>query len=92
MILYHSGHHAGQALTLTQLAIDFLENETKVEASTQAIIAVILMGSNYGQVKGAVVALLKNGHNPNFKDTNGQIPLSYAARNRYEAVVKLMLE
>jgi ankyrin repeat protein len=39
-----------------------------------------------------MIALLENGHDPNFKDTNGRTPLSWAAENGHEAVVKLLLE
>ena len=38
------------------------------------------------------MALLKNRHNPDVKDTYGRTPLSWAAENGHEAVVKLLLE
>ena len=39
-----------------------------------------------------IMALLKNRHNPNVKDTYGRTPLSWAAGQGREAVVKLLLE
>ena len=38
------------------------------------------------------MALLKNRHDPDIKDTYGRTPLSWAAENGHEAVVKLLLE
>ena len=38
------------------------------------------------------MALLKNRHNPDVKDTYGQTPLGLAAGQGHEAVVKLLLE
>ena len=38
------------------------------------------------------MALLKNRHNPDVKDTYGRTPLWRAAENGHEAVVKLLLE
>jgi ankyrin repeat protein len=40
----------------------------------------------------ASIALLKKGHNLDFKDTYGRTPLSWAAEKGHEAVVKLLLE
>jgi ankyrin repeat protein len=39
-----------------------------------------------------IIALLKNRHNPDVKDTYDQTPLWWAAANGHEAVVKLLLE
>jgi hypothetical protein len=39
-----------------------------------------------------IIALLKNGHFLDCKDTDGWTPLLYAAINRHEAVVKLLLK
>jgi hypothetical protein len=41
---------------------------------------------------GVIMALLKNKHNPDVKDTFGRSPLWLAAENGHEAVVKLLLE
>jgi hypothetical protein len=46
----------------------------------------------YFGLKEAMITLLENGHDLNSKDSNGQTPLSWAAKNGHEAVVKLMLE
>jgi ankyrin repeat protein len=46
----------------------------------------------YFGLTGVIMTLLKNRHNPDVKDTNGQTPLSWAAENGHEAVVKLLLE
>ena len=37
------------------------------------------------------MALFKNGHEPDAKDTHGRTPLSYAAQSGREAEVKLLL-
>jgi ankyrin repeat protein len=39
---------------------------------------------------GVIMALLKNRHNPDVKDTHGRTPLSRAAAIGREAVVKLL--
>jgi hypothetical protein len=46
----------------------------------------------YFGLTGVIMALLKNRHNPDVKDTSGGTPLSWAAENGHEAVVKLLLE
>jgi ankyrin repeat protein len=46
----------------------------------------------YFGLKEAMIALLKNGHDLDSEDTYGQTPLSWAAENGHEAVVKLLLE
>ena len=46
----------------------------------------------YFGLKEAMVTLLENGHDLNSKDSNGRTPLSWAAGNGREAVVKLLLE
>jgi ankyrin repeat protein len=38
------------------------------------------------------MALLKNRHNPDVKNTYNRSPLSWAAEKGHEAVVKLLLE
>ena len=40
----------------------------------------------------AMMALLKNGHDPNSMDTWCQTPLLWAARYGHKAVAKLLLE
>src|SRR6202034_4113065 len=46
----------------------------------------------YFELGEVMVVLLKGRHNLDSKDSNGQTPLSWAARNGHEAVVKLLLE
>ena len=45
----------------------------------------------YFGLKEAMVALLKNGHHLNCKDTYGRTLLSWAAENGHEAVVSKIL-
>jgi hypothetical protein len=103
------GKHARESLTLCQQAICFLESEPKIEAASQALLAVKRYPehSTYSQnfprqmtglhlaayfgLKEAI-ALLENGHDLNSKDSDGQTPLSWAAQNGHEAVVRLLLE
>jgi hypothetical protein len=102
------GHHARVALAeVDQFILHFLESEAKVSASSQAMM-VSRSSSGYSQnvprqmagvhlaayfgLREAIMALLKSGHDLDVKDTYNQTPLSWAARNGYEAVVKLLLE
>jgi hypothetical protein len=41
-------------------------------------------------LREAVIALFKNGYNPNLIDTHGQMPPLWAAENGQEAAVKLL--
>jgi hypothetical protein len=102
------GHHARAASTeVEQLTLNLLKNEQKVSASSQAMIAPRgyygysqrvprqMTGEHlaaYFGLKEAMVALLKNGHHLDCKDTYNRTPLSRAAENGHEAVVKLLLE
>jgi hypothetical protein len=102
------GHHARVALAeVDQFILHFLESEAKVSASSQAMM-VSRSSSGYSQnvprhmagvhlaayfgLREAIMALLKSGHDLDVKDTYNQTPLSWAARNGHEAVVKLLLE
>jgi hypothetical protein len=102
------GHHARAASTeVEQMTLNLLESEQKVSASSQAMITSIEY-SNYSQrepteitgvhlaaffgLKEAMVALLKNGHHLDCKDTYRRTPLYLAAGNGHEAVVKLLLD
>jgi hypothetical protein len=99
------GHHAREALVeVTQLILSFLESEAKVTTSTQAMMASdyeynrkptqmtgVHLAAYFGLAE-VTTALLKNGHDPDSKDSNSRTPLSWAAGNGHEAVVKLLLE
>jgi ankyrin repeat protein len=100
------GHHARAASTKVEvLTLNFLESEQKVLAAGQAMIVSFpgfsqrvpgqLTGVHlaaYFELNEAILALLKNGHHPDSKDNYGQTPLSWAAENGHEAVVRLLLE
>ena len=101
------GYHAGTASAkVDRLILDFLESEAKVAGSSQAMIAsrgysgysqtvpsqtVGVRLAAYFKLSEAMIALLQNGHDPNVKDSYGQAPLSWTARNGHDAVVKLLL-
>jgi Ankyrin repeats (3 copies) len=97
------GYHTRAAsIEEKQLILDFLESETKVSASSQAMMAFYNLGkptrmtgvhlaAQFGLAK-ATAALLENRHDPDPRDCHGRTPLSLAARNGYETVVKLLLE
>lgn len=102
------GYHARTASTdVEQLILDFLKNEAKVAASSQAMFACgsspgysqrvakqmtgLHLAAHFG-LREIIMALFREGHDPNVKDTYGRTPLSWAARNGQEAVVRLLLE
>jgi ankyrin repeat protein len=99
------GHHArdasilGQALISSQLIMNFLENRSKVEASSQAMLAykggsphtMGLHVAAYFGLEEAVHALLSSGYGPDLKGTYGRTPLSWAAAKGHEAIVKYLL-
>ncbi|KAM3075100.1 hypothetical protein ACMFMG_007443 [Clarireedia jacksonii] len=101
------GHHARKAAKEAEhLILSLLESEAKVAGASQAMMAStdyangspkvlkymkgIHLAAYFG-LTGAIMALLKNGHDPNCKDSNGQTPLWLAACNGREAVVKLLV-
>ena len=103
------GHHARTALLeIEQMILDFLWNEAKVSASTQALFAYKIKWRDYSQwvprqmkglhlaaylgLTGVLMALLKNGQDLNVKDGSDRTPLSWAVEQGHEAVVKLLLE
>ncbi|KAF2175872.1 hypothetical protein K469DRAFT_763229 [Zopfia rhizophila CBS 207.26] len=99
------GYHAQAASTdVEQLILNFLQSKAKVSASSQAMMA---FGGYYSQrvpshitgvhlaayfgLEEIIMALLKKGHYPDVKDSSGRTPLSWAAENGHEVVVKLLL-
>jgi ankyrin repeat protein len=101
------GHHArADSREVEESILSFLESEAKVSASSQAMMA--FRGSYHSQgvpnrvigahlaasfgLRDTLVALLKNGHDPDIKDSHGRTPLWIAAENGHEAVVKLLLD
>ena len=100
------GHHARAASKeVIQLILDLLKSETKVSSCSQAMMA-DRGYSGYSQVPkrmtwvhlvayfglNEVMTALLNGHDLDSKNNYGRTPLSYAAENGHEAVVKLLLE
>ncbi|KAL7783395.1 ankyrin repeat-containing domain protein [Trichoderma afarasin] len=101
------GHHARKALTLCQEVMEFLEQQTKVEAASQALM-MPPRSSNYSQrvprrmtalhlvayfgIEEAARALFQNAVEIDAKNTDSQTPLSLAAKNGYSKVVELLLE
>lgn len=90
-----------------QLTLNFLENRKKVLASTKALmfsrsspsyrlrVPEQMTGFHlavYFKLDETISALLKNGFDPNSKDSSGQTPLSWAAENGHEAIIKLLLK
>ncbi|RYP56595.1 hypothetical protein DL771_011716 [Monosporascus sp. 5C6A] len=102
------GLHGRIASTLCCEVIDFLQHETKVEAASQALMAVKSWRSGYSQevprqmtglhlaayfgIQEAAIILLRHGQRPDLRDTHGRTPLWRAASQGHEAVVKLLLE
>lgn len=103
------GKHAYAAsMEVEKLVLDFLQSETKVSSSSQAMIATkgsyyrgysqrvpkqmtgVHLAAYFG-LRNTIMALLKNGHNPDSRNTDRQTPLWWAARNGHEAVVKVLL-
>jgi ankyrin repeat protein len=101
------GHHVRATLAVEQLVVDFLKSKVRVSSSSQAMM-VSRGSSSYSQhvlkqmigvhlaayfgLKEAMIALLRNGHNLDSKDSNSRTPLSYATRYEHKAVVELLLE
>lgn len=81
---YHWGYHARAASTkVERLTLNLLEGEKKVTSSSRAMTASIDYSDHGLEVLG--VALLKNEHHSDWKDTYGRAPLLLAAENGHEA-------
>jgi ankyrin repeat protein len=101
-------HARAASTKAVQLTLNLLEDEHKALASTQAMVAPgpfpgysqqrvpkQMTGVHRAalfELNEAILALLRNGHYPDSKDSSGQTPLSWAAENGHEAVVRLLLE
>jgi ankyrin repeat protein len=98
------GHHARAASTeVEQRMLDLLKDEAKVSASCQAMMVSRRYSQNvprqitglhltaYFGLKETIIALLKDGHNPDIKDAEGRTPLAWAAKYGHEAMVELLL-
>ena len=92
---------------LDQLILDLLESDAKVSASSQALMAskvysgyidhvpkqiTSLHLTAYFRLNEAAGTLLRHGRRSDLKDSDGQTPLSWAAWNGHDNVVKLLLE
>ncbi|KAI9034798.1 uncharacterized protein KD926_005463, partial [Aspergillus affinis] len=101
------GHHARDASACPQTVIKLLEKKAQMEASIQVLMVSGIRLGGYSQrfqrqmtslhlsayfgVEKAAAVLLKTVK-PNLEDSSRSTPLSYAAKNGHEAVVKLLLE
>ncbi|KAG7418682.1 Ankyrin repeat domain-containing protein 50 [Fusarium oxysporum f. sp. raphani] len=102
------GHHARNTTSICEGVIDFLQSDSNVESSDQALMAVRdifghleirglprkLKGLHLAAYFGAVAETqtLLRANNPDLQDENMRTALFYAARNGHSAVVKLLLE
>ncbi|KAH0551528.1 hypothetical protein GP486_007254, partial [Trichoglossum hirsutum] len=100
------GYHALTVSTEDQLILSLLESEAKMSACSQALMASrgyhdysqrvpirmtgVHVAAYFGLVR-MIKGLLKNGYNPDLQDSYRRTPLSWAAENGHEAVVKLLL-
>jgi ankyrin repeat protein len=101
-------HARTASAEVESLIIRLLESGTKVSSSSQAMMASreyispysqrvprrmtgVHLAAYFGRVE-TTMALLKNRHDLDSKDTYGRTPLSWAAKSGHEAVVKLLLE
>jgi hypothetical protein len=102
------GYHGRTASAeVEQLILRLLESGAKVSSFSQAMMASrgyfgysqrvprrvtgVHLAVYFGRVE-TTMALLKNRHYLDFKDTNGRTPLLWAVVKGHEAVVKLLLE
>jgi len=102
----HWGHHLRKAPDVQRQIAEFLNNEAQVSASSQALMVSEARYGNYSQgvptqIRGIHLAawfglaqmvgmLLEDGHDSDCTDSQGRTPLSWAAENGHEAVVKVL--
>ena len=96
------GRHAHKASSLNQVlsqaVISFVISKAKVDASSQWLLAIKRYSSQTGysqEVPRRMTGLhliVYFGVKSNSKNSDGQMPLSYAAGSGHEALVKLMLD
>ncbi|KAJ6009169.1 hypothetical protein N7522_004185 [Penicillium canescens] len=102
----HWGHHAREASSLCPEVTDFLNCEPKIDASSQAFLYYGfhndarfvknpgMTGLHLASVFGigeAIKIMLHQGAEINAADQDGRTPLSWAAENGHELVVKLLI-
>jgi ankyrin repeat protein len=108
--LYHYasqnwGYHACNAATICQGVIDFLESDSSVESSSQALLGVKQMHRDRdvtGRFRGlhlvayfgaeAETRFLLDANNPDLQDHHGRTAMFYAAIKGHSAVLKLLLD
>jgi ankyrin repeat protein len=102
------GHHARVAsIKKDKMILDFLENDEKVSASSQAMMtskayigynketpwkmAGMHLAAIFGLSCEIIISLLERSHGLNVRDTYGRTPLAWAAEEGHKAVVNLLL-
>ena len=94
------GHHVCTAsIQVEKLVLDFIESESKVHAAFQSIMInfyplLEFTGAHFAAYHGLEEAMLAspgNEYHPDREDGYGKTPLSWAAENGKEAVVKMLL-
>ena len=101
------GHHARGAERVDDLVVDFLMSRAKVEASSQALARVegskqlaysqkaannvtgLHLAASFGIEQAVYLLIARHGKDP--IDSDGRTPLSWAAQNGHEAVVRVLL-
>ncbi|MCJ1255063.1 hypothetical protein MMC24_002879 [Lignoscripta atroalba] len=103
----HWGHHLREVSDTQYQIPEFLDNEAQVSASSQVMMALGNRYVNHSQyvpkqMRGIHLTayfgltrltdiLLDHGHSPDCKESSNRMPLSYAAENGHEAVVRLLM-
>jgi hypothetical protein len=92
-VAYRGGHHGLRCRRSLPKLLTSIGNEDGFSKDSQAFLGQVtgLHLAAYFGLKEAMIALLENGHDLNSKNSYGQTPLLWAAKNGYEAMVKLLL-